>query len=621
MVYSREYEQASHELLRILKSLRMGAEFAGHEVTDENRSRLYTRLATAITTLLADPGMQLSQDGFDLLAVEHATLHAIFLASEFGNADHLLRQFGTPDAADPGRLHFTGPQNLVKLLICYSLDSEFELDFELFFRAEPQLSLPAYLGMLAHTVVLSATAHRRREKLLTLGALFENVELKPPMLTAARDVYMQCSYATGEHKHDVKHSLNTLMRRLIEKSVALPTLPPERPRPERPTILVQLEWFHSAHAMYRCYAPSIRKLREKFRLVAICHERALDDVSKQLFDLTIETEGPSEMLQDIVEQIRRLRPDIVYYPSVGMNVRCVALATVRLGPIQIATMGHPATTNSEAIDYVVVPEVCPGDLSRYKESVVLAQGLPPMAVPVGEEFPHIVVEQNPTVLRVAVPAMASKLNAPFLATCRNIARKSRRSVEFNFLPSKDGVLRHQLTRQIHEWLPEAVVHPRLDYNEYLERLSAFHLHLSPFPFGGTNSNIDSMRIGIPIVALEGQDVHSQSDAAMIRAAGLPESLIARTPEQYERIAIRLINDESERMQLKNQLLNTDIADLFFGTSDHRFSDDFLRIFWWIYQRHEAIQQCGTRRWSVKARESFSSDAHGAGRVDCVESKQ
>lgn len=611
MVYAREYESAGRELLRILKNLRMGANFANHEMTTETRLHLYTRLATAITTLLADPGMQLSQEGFDLLAVEHATLHAIFEVSEFRNADHLLRQFGTSDPVDPSRLHFTGTQNLVKLLIAYSLDSELELDFETYFKAEPQLALPAFLGMLAHTVVLSPTAHRRREKLLTLGPLFEGVDVKDHMLTAVRDAYMQCSYGTGDGKHEVKRSLNILARRLLERRVALPTLPAKRPRPKRPTILVQLEWFHSAHAMYRCYAPSIRRLRDKFRLIAIGHERALDDISKELFHEVIETEGATESLPEIIEKIKRITPDIVYYPSIGMNVRCVVLSTTRLAPIQVATMGHPGSTYSAAIDYIVVSDRIPGTPSCFTETVVAAEGMPPMTIPHGEEFPSAEPETNPPILRIAVSAMASKLNALFLAACQRILGKAGRRVEFHFFPAKDGLLGEVASRQIKDWIPEAVIHSRLDYNEYLDELSHMHLHLSPFPFGGTNSNIDSMRLRIPMVALEGTELHSQTDAAMMRHAGLPESLIARDATQYEQIALDLIQNTEQRLSISERLANTNVAKLFLDHSAQGFSRDFADLFWWIYRSHEEIQSRRLHFWHPAERRGMS----GKGRLE------
>ena len=212
LVYSRQYEEAGRELLRNLKRLKVGGEFAGHRITDETRPQLYSRLASAITALMADPNFQLSQEGFDLLAVEHATFSAIFQASVFETSDHLLRQFGAPDATDPEKLHFTSTQNVVKLLLAYSLDSAMELDFEAIFRAAPQLALPSFLGMLAHIVVYTPIAHRRRQRLLELGPLFDQVNLADHMLSAMSDAYMYSSYAEGETKHHIKRSFNRMMR-------------------------------------------------------------------------------------------------------------------------------------------------------------------------------------------------------------------------------------------------------------------------------------------------------------------------------------------------------------------------------------------------------------------------
>ena len=45
---------------------------------------------------------------------------------------------------------------------------------------------------------------------------------------------------------------------------------------------------------------------------------------------------------------------------------------------------------------------------------------------------------------------------------------------------------------VHALLPSAVVWPVLDYASYLARLNACDLTLSPFPFGGLHSVIDSL---------------------------------------------------------------------------------------------------------------------------------
>ncbi len=609
LVYSRKHEEAGRELLRNLKRLKVGGEFAGQAMHDESRPRLYTRFAAAVTALMADPAFQLSQEGFDLLAVEHATFHAVFAASAFGNADHLLRQFGTVDAQEHGKLHFTSPQNVVKLLLAYSLDSELDIDFEAVFRAAPRLALPAFLGMLAHIVVLSPRAHARREKLLTLGPLFEQVEVREHMLAAMSDAYMYCSYATADTKHEIKRSFNAMMRRLIGSQISFPEMPPQRKLAKRPTILVPIEWFTSLHAMYRCYAPSIRQLRERFRIVMIGRSSEMDEVSKELFDETIELSGANVALADVVEQIRKVKPDLIFYPSVGMATWWVALASVRLAPIQVATVGHPATTQSENMDYVLVDGLWPGDPSCFSETVIVQRpGSTEFIMRQDAEFPEPQLREHPVVLRVAVPSMACKINAPFLQCCLAIARRAQRPIEFHFFPNMVGLTHFHITREIRKWLPNAVVHPRGDYNSYLRNMVQCDVHLSTFPFGGTNSNIDSMRLGIPMLTLEGLEVHSQTDSGMMRRVGLPEWLITYHAAEYERAALRLIAGDAERVGIARQLMSTDIFGHFMQISAEVPKTEFLDVMWFIYRQHEKIQASGLRYWPVQSREAFLQES-------------
>ena len=611
LVYGSRHEEAGRELLANLKRLKVGGEFSGHTLNDQTRLRLYTRFAAAVTALLADPQFELSQEGFDLLAVEHATFSAVFQASAFENSDHLLRQFGTPDPEDPNKLHFNSPNTVVKLLLAYSFDSELELDFEEIFKTVPRLALPAFLGMLAHIVVLSPEAHRRREKLLTLGPLFEQVELGEHMLAAVSDAYMYCSYATAEGKHDIKRSLNKMMRRLIERQIEIPEMPKKRTLKERPTILIPIEWFTSLHAMYRCYAPSIRRLREKFRLVMIGRESEMDEVSKQLFDEVIELKGANVSISDIIAMVRKVEPDIIYYPSLGMATWWVVLSTVRLAPIQIATLGHPATSRSTEIDYVLVTETMPGDPGCFSETVFLVEGDLSMVTRNDAQFPEPSIRDAPEIMRVAIPAMACKLNAPFLAACQSIARKTHRPVEFHFFPNMVGMTWYQIGKEIRKWLPGAVIYPRSDYNEYLRNLRNCDVHLSTFPFGGTNSNVDSMRLGIPMATLEGLEVHSQTDSGMMRSVGVPEWLITYHANEFERAAIRLIDSDLERLAVAGQLLATDIEAVFADRPGNQYSEDFLRAFWFIYQNHERVRKSTNRYWSVADRNGSGFAASSA----------
>lgn len=612
LVYSRRHEEAGRALIANLRRLKTGGGFAGHAMTNESRTPLFTRLAAAVTALVADPAFELSQEGFDLLAVEHATLHAVFAASAFGNADHLLRQFGTVDPDDASMLHFSSPQHIVKLLLAYSLDSALELDFEAVFRVAPRLALPAFLGMLAHIVVLSPRAHARREKLLTLGPLFEQVDLQEHMLAAVSDAYMYCSYAAAERRHEIKRSLNVLLRRLIESRVRLPAWPARRALRERPTMLVPIEWFTSLHAMYRCYAASIRQLRSRFRLVMIGRSSEMDAASMALFDEVIALPGASVSLAGLVERVRSIAPDIVFYPSVGMAAWWVALASVRLAPVQVAAMGHPASTRSPAIDYVLVDGLWPGDPACFSETVVVQRpGSTAFTLRPDAEFPEPRLRAHPERLRIAVPAMACKLNAPFLRACQAIAHAAERPLEFHFFPNMVGLTHAQVSAEIRRWIPDAQVHPREDYNGYLRKLARCDVHLSTFPFGGTNSNIDSMRLGIPMLTLEGAEVHGQTDAGMMRRAGLPEWLIADHPGAYERAALRLVRDDRARTRVARRLAGGGVVERFLRVAEGVPESEFLDTLWFVYRHHEAIQASGRRHWPVREREAFLQRACAA----------
>lgn len=611
LVYARKHEEAGRELLMILKRLKVGGEFANHAISDQTRPRLYSRLAAAVTALLADPQFQLSQEGFDLLAVEHATFSAIFQSSVFENSDHLLRQFGTPDANDPGKLHFTSPNTVVKLLLAYSLDSELDLDFEEIFKAAPRLALPAYLGMLAHIVVFTSPAHRRRQQLLALGPLFEQVDIGEHMLAAMSDAYMYCSYAEGETKHHIKRSFNRMISRLIRNKIDLPPIAKRNVRRRRPTILVPIEWFTSLHAMYRCFAPSIEKLRERFKLVMIGRESEMDAKSKEMFDEVIALPGTNVSLADVIQQVVGVGADMIFYPSLGMATWWVALSTLRLAPIQIAGMGHPATSMSDAIDYMVVEDRYPGDPGAYSEIVVMRRGELPMIIRADAQLPPPQLRESPDVIKIAVPAMACKISAPFLAVAQGIARKCRRPVEFHFFPNMVGMTWYQATRMIHSWLPNAIVYPRSDYNTYMANLRGCDVHLSPFPFGGCNSNLDSFLMGIPIVALEGIEYHSQQDPGMMRAAGLPEWLITYHPAEYERAALRLIHSDAERVGIARVLRTTDVAKIFFARENDPRVDDYLNLFDWIFRNHERIVGSGKRYWTVADREAHLATLEAA----------
>ncbi|MEO8132766.1 MAG: tetratricopeptide repeat protein, partial [Betaproteobacteria bacterium] len=61
--------------------------------------------------------------------------------------------------------------------------------------------------------------------------------------------------------------------------------------------------------------------------------------------------GPATTVARLAASIRGDAPEILIYPEVGMDSRCMVLAALRLAPVQCAAWGHPVTTGQDTIDY------------------------------------------------------------------------------------------------------------------------------------------------------------------------------------------------------------------------------------------------------------------------------
>lgn len=614
-VYNRRHEQAGAMLVALLPRLNGVFGAQGYLAAPEVESYLYTRLGAALTAFLADEALSLSQAGFEALVLRQPVIPMVFEASAFEGSDHLVRLIGTRDPANADRINYPTPQQQLKLLLAYSLDSDIELDLEAMFRRDPAALFPAFLGMLGRCIVLTRNAHRRRSQLLRLGGLFENVAPRIDQMPALASIWMNCMYGVEPDRHAIRRPLNVLARRLADPTPEHERAPgmPRRALADRPVMLVLLEHFRVPHVNYLWFAPILRRLRERFLLVGAGSAQDLDEVSREAFDRAIEVEPPdSRGFRPLLDALSAVKADIVLYPTLGIQWWWVAVCNVRLAPIQAMLMGVPASSFSTAMDYVVIEEVGAGDPDCYSETLVhVRAGSTRFQPRLSEASRRSRAHRDADgVICLAVPALVTKLNAPFLEACQDIARKARAKLEWHFFAGMSGLHHRIAERGIREWFPEARVYGYMEYEAYLEALARCDLHLSPFPFGGSSSNMDSMQLGIPIVTLEGREAHSQSDAGMLRRAGLPSWLIAHDAEQYVRAALRLIDSPDELAKTRPQFLAARIGEVF-TVADPAAGDDFVNAFCWLYEHHERIQSTGRRCWTVADRGGVSPTPQGA----------
>jgi hypothetical protein len=543
----------------------------------EMQEEAATRLASAVAELFADGSFALDARQFRALLPHHRWLATIFAASSFGNADFVLQRLQllpVREAIDSR----TAP-DLFKLCLLYSMESGVEFDFEALFRRSPAMACGLGIALLATRLAATPRAHGKRETLLKwMTEALERLETLEGLPSEVFvDVWMHCSYADDGGKHDIKKSLNALIRKHLAR-LGHADLPPSGREASNRTVYVFLEWFHQTHSIMRTHSISLRALRDRYKLVGFGPEGMVDAAGRALFDefhFLGGFDGGLSFLRDVIRQAEKDRPVAVYYPSVGMGLHSIFLVNLRLAPTQLIALGHPATTHSDKVDFVLVEEDYIGDPTVYSEKLV---PLPKNALPYFEpSLPDFQAMDRRLhdPIRIAVPAAVMKLNPRFLAACRAVQERSPVRVEFHFMVGGTPGLLHVAARKsVLSQLPQAVVHPTRPYREYMRSISACDVFANPFPFGNTNGIVDVAFLGLPGVCLTGPEVHSHIDEGLFRRLGLPDFCIASTVEEYISSLLKLVTDETLRTSLSSRLKRERPDRVLYGGAPEAFAEAF-----------------------------------------------
>lgn len=549
-----------------------------------------TKLVTAFNTLLANPNYQIGGPAFQQYMTHKQTLVKFCDASKYGGTSHFWKVMGLK----PGD-QMQGAK-AIKLLAALSINALPSGYLNALPKLGGAILANACLGFLAEEVWRTPASEERRTALLRLlstskGWTFGDVD--PRLLQGA---WMRCSYAECEDKHAVKKALNEVVRGAIVAQMG--QLPPAVDRvrgKDRPTVVVVAESYSSWHAMHRCYGPSIRSLKERFRTILVVADGYHDPDLADLADEVVPFSFQMSDLGAFVSLIQGYGPDILYFPSVGMRLSSIVLANMKLAPIQIATNGHPATTMSDMVDYMVLVNEVFGSANCFSETVLLRnKSAHYVRHKKGVDTPPN-IRENPDIVRIAVPAWSKKLSPAFVEACKQIVERASKPVEFHFFPNMTlGIDLMSLTHHLAQRLP-AKVFATTDYPKYIRGLNACDIHLSTFPFGSANGVIDSARQGLPIVNLLGVEPHARIDANLANRFGQPDWLTAATVEDYVTAVVRLIDNDEERAAISKGVLASD-PDAQCLVPEGYTTTDFAKMFEQVYRHHEDIQAKGAEVW-------------------------
>jgi predicted O-linked N-acetylglucosamine transferase (SPINDLY family) len=364
------------------------------------------------------------------------------------------------------------------------------------------------------------------------------------------------------------------VRRLIERwgdhkaaQAAATALPPPPPLPADPGAVLDVGFVsadlrdHSvARFLWPLFDPQGGLDRRRFRLHAYS-TRAAEDPWRQRFREAacrfhdVETLSPRALAQ-------RIRADGVHvlFDLTGFThgSRTASFAW-KPAPVQVAWLGFPGTTGLPQMDHLFLDRhLCPADLSLIREqplrsagSSVCFDGLE--EVPITPELP----EQRRGFLTLGSLNNAYKFNP---ATIRRWAAVMRELPDSRFLFVRREFDSHHLRRHlVAEFAKHGIEEHRLsfynnrrDNRHYLDCYNEIDFSLDTFPVTGGTTTVDALWMGVPVVALEGANVHQRVCSAILRHAGHPE-WIAHSDDSFQRIALALAADQPLRRQLRHEL--------------------------------------------------------------------
>lgn len=535
------------------------------EQSDLESYQVIEKLAFTLTLWWSDLSWLPSAKTFTFFVMNKSFINSVFAASSYHSTDHILANLGLL-----GKANYSIDE-IKRMLLVVTLESDIDIPWGALLQHIPDEAAQTLIGLIsAMGLQLSQRAQNNIDKLLDM------VELLPPINTNRIDnlgplikTFFNCSSLTNSKKYNVKKWIVKAIELYVKNHVEpqfkkqLKTQVKSRPFLKNQTVLFIHEHYGSNHAMYRSWHAAFASLKDKFNTVALSHEKSIDSVSARDFDQVI-TLKPSAKVEDFVTQVLKIKPDVIIYPSIGMSMFAPFTAAMRLAPIQIALPGHPSSSYLSTIDYFIVSREGLSDQDMdniLTETWVECIDGPGEVVILDKE--RKVKKSDTDEFHVAVNGVIQKVSHQLLQSCVRISQQSQKEIKFVFFMAhpKQDIEYFAAKSILRRFLPNSILYPFSDYTTYLERMSKCKFAIPTIPFGGSNSNIDLVELGIPkLFTKHHSDLSGTTDAQMWQALGVVDGFCSSV-EELENRAIELINQPNKLIELTNKIELIDIEQL------------------------------------------------------------
>lgn len=338
--------------------------------------------------------------------------------------------------------------------------------------------------------------------------------------------------------------------------------------------------FFNAHTVLRYTQGLIRAMaaRPDLEAIAIPTASIPPEARRHLESLGAAVAPVSSDYPRAAAQIREMRLSVLIFADIGMEPLSAALAHTDLAARRIALSGHPVTTGIRGLDgYVTSPIFEPEDCAaHYTEPLIHAPFWPLGYVRSGPD-PATLPAPDRDLSRPALLCVQSlfKIHPDMDAAFQEIlARVPDALLYFVDLP----IGLKPLTDRFRRRLATAGIDvdrrvrflPRMQLPHYLGWLRGADVVLDTWYFSGGDSSLSALAVGAPIVTRQGAFYRGRQTAALLREAGVTET-VASTSDAYIDLVASLATDPERAEDVRRRIENG--AGRLFGRNDG--ADDLI----------------------------------------------
>jgi predicted O-linked N-acetylglucosamine transferase (SPINDLY family) len=313
------------------------------------------------------------------------------------------------------------------------------------------------------------------------------------------------------------------------------------------------------HPVGRFLLPLL-KHRDRSQMEVFCYSdvQSPDAFSEQIRGLS---DGWRDIRGQSHEQADRLirsdKIDILVDLCMFMQDHRMLLFARRTAPIQATYLAYCSTTGLDAMDYRISdPFLDPvgTDESCYSERTLRFSNSywsyePPSVAPNVE---------TPPATRAGYVTFGClngfiKVSAPALQTWSQLLSTvpgSRLILHAHPGSHRQRVLDFLATCRINPSRIEFL--PFLRVSQFMAAHHRIDIALDPFPYGGGTTTCDALWMGVPVISMIGDTAVGRGGFSILSNIGLAE-LVARTPQEYVRMAAELASDLPRLTQLRFSL--------------------------------------------------------------------